>query len=471
MRKIFRLPPLLAAVAFLTFLAACETEVPTAAPPSGEQPRSINQTPVSQEAKDVALAFAREQRAIDQDWQQFHEDLDRWRGGLQQCERNAAQAAFRGFASDFNDIPEQALGLSRPSSLRVVADKLIQASQEEAAALRRLRDRWQPDDTSLFGSVDQARAAATGIQKEVEDKIADLQEGTDGESVEDAQNFATAFEGVEADWNKFHDDYDSLRQKQADLTSEEISNQLAELAGQLAAIVALVRDLPSADATEGPAETLQDAADGEEKGLADLQNSVKGSADGAGGNSEAPAGSESPAGAPASDGSAAFDAFDQLVEDSEDVIRQVERELKDMVEEGPAKDVAAVQQFASEYDELLENWDQVHRGYDEWVRTEGGCDRAAVIERLREFGRQFADLANRARELPQDSFLRPMGNLMVEAADREEEALRVLRNNWRPFGGDVYRALDQERARAGRLRRQADVGVQELLERYELTLK
>jgi hypothetical protein len=59
----------------------------------------------------------------------------------------------------------------------------------------------------------------------------------------------------------------------------------------------------------------------------------------------------------------------------------------------------------------------------------------------------------------------------MEAADREEEALRVLRNSWRPFAADVYRALDQERAKAARLRRQADVGVQELLERFELSLR
>ena len=66
----------------------------------------------------------------------------------------------------------RALGLSRPSNVRTLADKLIEASQKEGAALRRLRDRWQPDDTSLFEAVDRARAAATAIQKEVEDKIA-----------------------------------------------------------------------------------------------------------------------------------------------------------------------------------------------------------------------------------------------------------------------------------------------------------
>ena len=60
---------------------------------------------------------------------------------------------FGGFASHFNDINEQTLSLSRPSSARRLADKLIEASQGEAAALRRLRDRWQPGDDSLLEAV------------------------------------------------------------------------------------------------------------------------------------------------------------------------------------------------------------------------------------------------------------------------------------------------------------------------------
>ncbi len=461
----FRLLPSLTGVVFLVLLAACNSEEPATAPPTGEPTGSTNQTPVPQETKDVALEFDRQHRAINQDWERFHDEFDQWRGGLQECEPSAARAAYREFASDFNDVPKKVLALRRPSSLRTVADQLIEASQGEGAALRRLRDRWQPDDTSLLEAVDQARSAAAATQKEVEDKIADLQEEADPEDRAEAEEFSTAFEHVEADWEEVHDSYDSLRQERAELTSEELGDRLADLASQLADIVALVDDLPSADATEAMAEALQDAAAAEDKGLAELQDSVEASADAEGETNESSAGSMSSA----SNGSAAFDAFDQLVEKSEKALSQVKRDLKDMVEEGPAKDAAAVQLFSQEYDELLEAWDQFHRGYDEWLRTEGGCDRAAVIGRLREFGLEFSELAKRSRELPQTSFMRPMGNLMVEAAGREEEALRVLRNNWRPFGADVYSALDQERARAGRLRRQADIGVQELLERFQLS--
>lgn len=465
MIKRFRLLPSLAAVVLLFLVAACSSDEPATTPPTGEPADSLIRTPVPQQAKDVALEFDRQHQAINQDWDRFHDKFDQWRGSLPECEVSAARAAFRGFAGDFNEVPAKALGLPRPSSLRTVTDKLIEASQGEGAALRRLRDRWQPGDTSLSEGVDQARSAAAVIQKEVEDKVADLQEDSDPEAVLEAQEFSTAFEQVEADWQEFHDSYDSLRQEQSGLTSEEVSDQLADLAGLLADIIVLVGDLPSSDTTEEMAETLRDAASAEEKGLDELQDSVKASAETDGGANESPAGSNA---SPSSDGSAAFDAFDLLVEKSDKALSQVKRDLKDMVEEGPAKDAAAVQQFSQEYDDLLEAWDQFHRGYDDWLRTEGGCDRAAVLESLREFGLEFSELANRSRELPQTSFLRPMGNLMVEAAGREEEALRILRNTWRPFGADLYSALDQERIRAGRLRRQAGIGMQELIERFEL---
>ena len=103
--------------------------------------------------------------------------------------------------------------------------------------------------------------------------------------------------------------------------------------------------------------------------------------------------------------------------------------------------------------------------------TEGGCDRSAVIQTLGEMSLEFGRLADRARDLPTASYLRPMGGLVVKAAEGEEEALRVLRNAWRPFGADVYKALDRQRADAGRLRRQASVGVQELLDRFQVSLQ
>ena len=62
-----------------------------------------------------------------------------------------------------------------------------------------------------------------------------------------------------------------------------------------------------------------------------------------------------------------------------------------------------------------------------------------------------------------------MGELLVEAADREERALRDLGNTWRPYDASVYETLDQERTTANKIRRQVTVGLQELFERFGIS--
>ena len=55
------------------------------------------------------------------------------------------------------------------------------------------------------------------------------------------------------------------------------------------------------------------------------------------------------------------------------------------------------------------------------------------------------------------------------AGSLEEQALKDLRNSWRPFDDGAFQGLDRERTTADRLRRQVALGVQELLERYGLS--
>ena len=237
----------------------------------------------------------------------------------------------------------------------------------------------------------------------------------------------------------------------AGLDPEEVLGRIDDLIGSFDSIIGGVKDLPSAEKAEILAEALADAADSQEMGLGELKSKIEGLDEGA-------------------SGASAFDAFDGSVAESQDILKDTENELKDLTEDGPAKDTAAVLDFAQEFEELLESWNGFHQDFDDWMDTEGGCDRAEVIQSLGEMGLEFGGLADRVRNLPTASYLRPMGGLVGEAAEGEEEALRVLRNTWRPFGADVYKALDGQRADAGRLRRQASVGVQELLDRFQAPL-
>ncbi len=116
-----------AGVLLLVLSMACQSNE-TPASPSASESTTNSPTPVPQQAKDLAQEFARAHGEIEQDWDNFHVEFDTWREGLVACDPSAAQQAFRGFASQFNDVNEQTLSLSRPSSTRRLADKLIEAS-------------------------------------------------------------------------------------------------------------------------------------------------------------------------------------------------------------------------------------------------------------------------------------------------------------------------------------------------------
>ena len=149
--------------------------------------------------------------------------------------------------------------------------------------------------------------------------------------------------------------------------------------------------------------------------------------------------------------------------------RQALQKLAELLEETSEDSQASVDEFTEKYDLLLRAWNSFHGEYDDWRQSEGGCDRPKAIERLGNFTISFGKLSREVRELPRATLLRPLGELLVESAEREEQALRVLRNTWRPFDVDVYETLDQERNMAGKLRRQVATGLQELLARYEIS--
>ena len=145
----------------LASLAACSEAAdtqPATAPPDPSPGQAVE--PLSASDRMAVDAFADQREAIDQEWDQLHQDLDQWRAGLTSCHRSSVHEALQGFAAGFADVTAQAGDLPRTIITRELADILIAAAEEEGAAFRQLRDRWQPDDTALFELVEQRRSDA-----------------------------------------------------------------------------------------------------------------------------------------------------------------------------------------------------------------------------------------------------------------------------------------------------------------------
>jgi hypothetical protein len=164
-----------------------------------------------------------------------------------------------------------------------------------------------------------------------------------------------------------------------------------------------------------------------------------------------------------------FDAFDAQLVSSNALRRRADLTLEDVVQATSQDNQEAVAGFSEGYALVVEAWDEFHKEYDEWRVGQGGCDLSKATEVLGEFAIRFAKLAREVRGLPRATFLRPLVELFVEAAEGEEAAVRDLRDTWRPFDSNVYKALDQQRNTARRLRRQVAVGVEDLLDRYDIS--
>ena len=470
-------------------------------------------TVVPAESRIAALNFASGQDSVSRDWDQFHAEFDSWREGLVPCNASSIRSSLQGFAGRFAGVAQAARALPRPVLVRVLAVTLIQAAEQEEEALRLLRDTWQPGNATVppatavedgtdgsddprtstplkgifsFKGVDIARSASSVLRQEVADALNDRQERTTPESLENIGEFIATFNATDAAWDQFHQQYDLFRRSEGQLTSGEIVDQLGLLIDQFRAIVVTIRQVPTTRTTRDVADALAQAAEEEDLALRRLRGTFRRNevpATGtpsetvvsAGENGEMEEQVETSSTInPGEEGVVTFTAtdpglfhaFDAQLVSSNAARLQARRNLEDLLENISEETEAVVEGFTGQYRLLLQEWDDFHGDYDEWRQSEGGCNRSEAVDTLGRFSVTFGKIATDVRGLPTATVLRPLGEILVEAAEREERALRVLRDTWGPYDVNIYAGVDQERTTAGKLRRQVALGIQELLERF-----
>ena len=341
---------------------------------------------------------------------------------------------------------------------------------------------------SLFEAVELRRSGAAHARKNAEDRSLELQEefekGPTAKEVEEMEEFSEAFEDIEDAWDDFHDAYTALRQREAMLETADLIAGYDSLAMQLGGIIEIIDGLEPTDDTEDFIETLREAAIIELGALEDLSKALSLASasppSGEGAEIEKPEeigldqtppppsdnGELPPAQAGGEIDLGAFqNALDAAFTESETTLDKVNQEVKTIVDDKSAQYLEDVNDFNDAYLKLVAQWDAFHDGYDEWRKTDGGCDRAETLEELGGFSQDMADLGRQVLAMPQSGLLLPVYTLLAEAAEREEKAMRALYNSWRPFTVDAFIAVDEERANAARLRRQANIGLQELRDR------
>ena len=146
-------------------------------------------------------------------------------------------------------------------------------------------------------------------------------------------------------------------------------------------------------------------------------------------------------------------------------LKDTQRAVSDVFDGSALADLEEIKFFIGQYEYLRNEWDSFHQRYNEWRRTNGGCDEGEVLGSIAQFNTRISEIGRRVRDLPQSGYLLPAYSLFVEAAAREEGAIRTLQNTWRPFTVDAFIAVDTERVDANGLRREANIALQELRSR------
>lgn len=475
----------------LLSLAACAQ--PGAAPATetaAEPPLAVAPTALPTDALVAVDEFASQRIALDEEWGQIREEFDQWSAGLTPCLPNSMRQALNGFAIEFNDVTQQARDLTRTQTTGELADILIAAAQEEEAAYRQLRDRWQPNNVALLEAVETQRAQAAQAHGKAQDRAIELRETfEDSPDPETVEEFSLAFDQVKNDWQNLHDEYTELREEAESMEVQEVLDGLDELIKKLNAVIDALDELPHLAGTEKTVDDLLSAAKAERKELRTAAKPVKSSAakttatktsvantdaeeTSSGEDEKKPTPAPTQAASAKTEEAAAslklpsFTKVDASVEKSATALKQAARTVRSIADLDVEESLGELATFNSEHRRLRSAWDDFHDDYNAWRESEGGCDRADVIGELDQFSLRMSSLARDVRALPQTGFLLPMYTLMVEAAEREETAMRTLRYTWQPFTVDAFKGLHEQRIVTDGLRRETEIGLDELRTRF-----
>ena len=457
---------LLVCTMVLLLLGACGTSAtptPTPTPPDSgvtPMPTLTTLTRLSPAAQEGLVEFAMDHRQIAEEWDELHLAFDAWVAGNLVCEANSLRATLAKFDGDFAQITDLARALPRGADISTLADTLIEAAEGEEEALRQLLTEWQPDREDLFENVAVQHSAAAAAQSAVADALRSLDENTSAITRARLDGFSKALDTLNASWDQFHEDYGVFRFEQAGLTPPDREAQLSQLVAQFGDLVIEVRELPTLSLTRPVVDILVEATEEEALVLRRLRNTFQQEQSGT---------SPSELDKPPPPSAVIFADFDDQITLSNTQRRAASEALADLIASASAKSKAAVQAFSEAYSALLSRWTAFHQEYDSWRGTEGGCSRVRALEALGGFSLRLSALAKEVRALPRLPILQPLGEVLVEAAEREDLSLKSLRTSWRPFDATVYAFFEQERNAASKLRRQVDAGVNELLTQHDIT--
>jgi len=503
MRFKFGLTAPVAVAVFLVGVVACGQDSTVTAPvPAGlntpniqatvtalalSQAQALTPTPVPEGVRQELLAFAAGHRSTSEDWDRFHREMDQWRDDVVACVPASFESALDAFAGRALGITQTARSLDRLPYLEALAARLTDAAEREEIAFETLSNDWQPKSglssgsssqtPGLFQQVASVRSSVDLERGKVARSLSARQTSLDEASLTAIESFASSMKILDSNWDQFHRDYDVFRVEQVEQGDDAAAGRLGGLLVQFASIVDRVQSLPDTLLTREIATQLADAADGEQLLLRRVLGSIGG--DGAlietvpvlpdGLAATDTVNGEAVSSELALDGATVFDVFDTQIA----VVNRLRRALRNDLSGARASLTESGQEdlaiFLEQARALEREWDEFHNSYDEWRRTNGGCDQGQALEALGQLATNFSQTVRDVKDLSSRPLVRGMGELLIQAVEREQAAVLSLRESWRSQDTSAFGRYTADRSFAETLRRQVALALQDLLARQGIS--
>lgn len=249
-------------------------------------------------------------------------------------------------------------------------------------------------------------------------------------------------EEITQDWEAFHQAYESWRQQPSNCSEGAMEQSLRDFAAQFQAIATDAFALKRSPSVKVAGDLLAEAAEKEVAGLVTLRDGW------------------SPA------DNSAFQLFEEARAEANALRRQAADELERL--KGPVAE-PEVEEFESAYTSVNEDWDLFRANYDSWRQRNGDCNTGEVLDTLNSFIKDFGSIAERVFDLSRPEPIRPLVELLIQAAEKEQLALRELRDTWRPYDISFFQNFDRLRLEADRLRRQVAPRIDDLKFKYQIS--
>ena len=220
-------------------------------------------------------------------------------------------------------------------------------------------------------------------------------------------DFASQLQSIDGEWSLFYQEFDAWMSDLTQCLPSTAQESLREFAAGYSGIAVMARNLPRTSTTNELADLIALSADVEETSVRHLRDRwLPGNV-------------------------ALFEAVEQARaagSRAQNSVRDMIAAKQEELEEGPtAAEIAEMEAFSDDFDEISEAWDDFHDDYAAVVKRESRLETEELLARYGRLINQFSGIVRSIEGLEPAKINEELVDMLQDAAEAELDALEFLR--------------------------------------------